>query len=67
METCPLCSSSFDPEGLGCRPSCPMAKACSTICCPTCGYSFPRTGAGLAGVLARWLKKKAPARDGVSE
>jgi hypothetical protein len=60
METCALCSASFDPAGLGCRPTCPLAKACTTVCCPNCGYSFPRSDSGLAGRLARWLKREAP-------
>ncbi len=41
-EQCPLCGFGFDAEGQGCRPSCPMAKGCRVICCPSCGYTFPQ-------------------------
>ncbi|WP_041453421.1 hypothetical protein [Anaeromyxobacter dehalogenans] len=51
-ERCPLCGTEFDAEGQGCRPSCPMAKGCRVICCPSCGYSFPQE-AGVAGGLRR--------------
>ncbi len=56
LERCPLCSAAFDPAGLGCRPSCPMAKGCSVVCCPSCGYSFPQE-TGLAGGLRRLLDR----------
>jgi hypothetical protein len=53
LETCPLCGTGFDASGQGCRPSCPMAKGCRVVCCPSCGYSFPQE-TGLAGKL-RWI------------
>jgi hypothetical protein len=56
-ETCPLCGAGFDASGQGCRPSCPMARGCSVVCCPSCGYSFPQE-TGLAGVLRRFLDRK---------
>jgi hypothetical protein len=56
LERCPLCGSEFDAEGQGCRPSCPMAKGCSVVCCPSCGYSFPQE-TGLAGGLRRLLDR----------
>lgn len=55
-ESCPLCGVSFDAEGQGCRPSCPMAKGCRVVCCPSCGYSFPQE-AGLAGGLRRLIDR----------
>ena len=55
-ERCPLCGSSFDAEGQGCRPSCPLAKGCKVICCPSCGYSFPQES-GVAGGLRRLLDR----------
>ena len=61
LQRCPLCDTSFDAEGLGCRPSCPLAKRCTTVCCPNCGYSFPQTDAGLTGRLARWLRGRKEA------
>ena len=51
-ERCPLCGMSFDAEGQGCRPSCPLARGCRVICCPSCGYSFPQES-GVAGSLRK--------------
>jgi hypothetical protein len=56
LEHCPLCGADFDAEGQGCRPSCPMAKGCSVVCCPSCGYSFPQE-TGLAGGLRRLIDR----------
>jgi hypothetical protein len=61
-ETCPLCGDRFDAEGQGCRPSCPMAKGCRVVCCPSCGYSFPQE-AGLAGGLRRLIDRLKRGRD----
>lgn len=56
-ETCPLCATTFDASGQGCRPSCPMSKGCAVVCCPSCGYSFPQE-TGLAGRLRRFLDRR---------
>lgn len=56
-ETCPLCGTTFDAEGQGCRPSCPMAAGCKVMCCPSCGYSFPQE-TGLAGRLKALLDRR---------
>jgi hypothetical protein len=56
-ERCPLCAAAFDADGQGCRPSCPMSKGCSVVCCPSCGYSFPQETTGLAGRLRRLLDR----------
>jgi len=56
-ERCPLCGVEFDAGGQGCRPSCPLAKGCSVVCCPSCGYSFPQEGRGLAGGLRRLIDR----------
>jgi hypothetical protein len=55
-ERCPLCGAEFDAEGQGCRPSCPMARGCKVICCPSCSYSFPQE-TGLAGRLKNFLER----------
>jgi hypothetical protein len=55
-ERCPLCGMAFDAEGQGCRPSCPIAKGCRVVCCPSCGYSFPQE-TGMAGGLRRLLDR----------
>ena len=60
-ETCPLCGQGFDAAGQGCRPSCPMAKGCRVVCCPSCGYSFPQEGAGLAGRLKQFFERRRDA------
>jgi hypothetical protein len=62
QETCPLCGAAFDAAGQGCRPSCPLAKGCHVVCCPSCGYSFPQE-AGLAGGLRRLLDRLKPEKD----
>ncbi len=61
-ETCPLCGAAFDAAGQGCRPSCPLAKGCHVVCCPSCGYSVPQE-AGLAGGLRRLLDRLRPEKD----
>jgi hypothetical protein len=33
-----------------------MAKGCSVVCCPSCGYSFPQE-TGLAGGLRRLIDR----------
>lgn len=55
-ERCPLCGVVFDAGAQGCRPSCPLAKGCRVVCCPSCGYSFPQE-TGLAGRLRAWLDR----------
>lgn len=64
QERCPLCGTAFDAAGQGCRPSCPMAKGCRVVCCPSCGYSFPQENAGLAGKLKALLQRRADAGRG---
>lgn len=56
-ERCPLCAISFDASGQGCRPACPMAKGCSVVCCPSCGYSFPQE-TGLARRLRAFFDRR---------
>ncbi len=60
-ERCPLCGASFDAEGQGCRPSCPLASGCRVVCCPSCGYSFPQE-TGLAGRLKDWFARRREER-----
>jgi hypothetical protein len=56
-ERCPLCGTTFDAEGQGCRPSCPMSRGCKVLCCPSCSYSFPQE-TGLAGMLKKFLERR---------
>lgn len=55
MRRCALCGCEFDAREQGCRPSCPLSKGCGMICCPRCGYGFPREERGLAGIVQRAL------------
>jgi uncharacterized C2H2 Zn-finger protein len=59
---CPLCGATFDAQAAGCRPSCPLARGCSALCCPRCHYSFPRE-AGLAALLRKALLRLHPRRS----
>jgi Fe2+ transport system protein FeoA len=36
---CPLCGYRFKPEKHAACTTCPLAGACSLVCCPACGYS----------------------------
>ena len=54
-QKCALCSCSFDPEGQGCRPACPLSSGCAMVCCPRCGYGFPQEERGLAGMIRKVL------------
>jgi hypothetical protein len=60
-----LCGAAFDAEGQGCRPSCPLSRGCSVVCCPACGYSFPQE-TGLAGGLRRLLDRLKPGRKAIA-
>ena len=52
--SCPLCQAAFDPSCANCSSACPMAKDCSVLTCPSCGYSFPKP-TGLSAWLARFF------------
>ncbi|MBE0408597.1 MAG: hypothetical protein IBX69_02570 [Anaerolineales bacterium] len=36
--TCALCGHVFDPQEHASCPACPLQSACSSVCCPQCGY-----------------------------
>jgi hypothetical protein len=40
-----------------------MSKGCHVVCCPSCGYSFPQEGAGLAGGLRKLLDRFKTEKD----
>lgn len=54
---CPLCGHGFETgESLACG-SCPMARGCKAICCPSCSYSWVEPRHSPVGRwLARWLR-----------
>jgi hypothetical protein len=39
---CPLCGRTFVGDQAGCSRFCPLSRGCNLICCPHCGYSFPK-------------------------
>ena len=57
IHDCPLCGLDF--TGAECRSSCPMARGCSMIRCPRCGYEFVESGR-FVDMLRRWIRR-APA------
>jgi len=57
MNECPLCGIDF--EGAECKPTCPMARGCSMVRCPRCGYEFVESGRFI-DMLRRWIRR-APA------
>jgi Fe2+ transport system protein FeoA len=59
---CPLCGARFSR---GVRPcaACPLSAGCDVVCCPRCGYSFPRSSRvveALKGLFRRWRRRTAP-------
>jgi Fe2+ transport system protein FeoA len=36
---CAMCGFEFEQADLTCHSACPLASACSVVCCPRCGYS----------------------------
>jgi Fe2+ transport system protein FeoA len=36
---CAMCGFEFERLDLTCHSACPLASACSVVCCPRCGYS----------------------------
>ena len=57
VHDCPLCGT--DVTGAECHSSCPMARGCSMIRCPRCGYEFVESGR-FVDMLLRWIRR-APA------
>ena len=69
MVACPLCSFSFRKDEMRCVGSCPIAKHCGMICCPSCNYQFilPQTRGTLrtrlSRLFARWHCDTTSAAD----
>lgn len=40
--TCALCGHKFIMDEGSCPSACPFSRHCNLICCPNCGYSFPK-------------------------
>jgi len=47
---CPLCGLDFTGEA--CHSGCPMARACTLIRCPRCGYEFLEEGS-----ITKWFRR----------
>ena len=60
MTTCALCGCRYDELEHGCRPSCPLSRGCSLVCCPNCGHGKAKEGAvaqGLRRLLVRLTRR----------
>jgi Fe2+ transport system protein FeoA len=55
---CPLCGTDF--TGAECHASCPIARGCTMVRCPHCGYEFVESGR-FADMLRRWIRRGPPA------
>ncbi|HTO99380.1 MAG TPA: hypothetical protein VMK66_20170 [Myxococcales bacterium] len=56
MITCALCGFRYQEDAQGCRPSCPMSRGCSLVCCPNCGHGVAKEGPVAKGVRKLLLK-----------
>jgi len=64
LVTCALCGHHFDPSDAGACTSCPIAKGCSLVCCPNCGYGAPDVArSAVAGRVARAAARLARRRN----
>lgn len=57
---CSMCGYEFSSDNLACHASCPLAKGCSVICCPSCGYSTVDSRNSRFVKLFQDLAKKLP-------
>ena len=48
---CALCGARFTHGARVCG-TCPLRRGCDVVCCPNCGYQFPRSSH-----LAVWLSR----------
>ncbi|MGZ6125775.1 MAG: hypothetical protein ACXWLR_12495 [Myxococcales bacterium] len=56
MTACALCGFRYDERAQGCRPSCPLSRGCSLVCCPNCGHGAVKEGPLAQGVRKLLLK-----------
>lgn len=57
---CSMCGYEFSADNLACHASCPLAKGCSVICCPNCGYTTVDSRNSRIVRLFQDLAKKLP-------
>ncbi|OGP50329.1 MAG: hypothetical protein A2Y79_01140 [Deltaproteobacteria bacterium RBG_13_43_22] len=55
--TCALCGHTFTVDGMFCSSACPMSRHCNLVCCPNCGYSFPK-GSRIIEFIKRLFKNR---------
>lgn len=56
---CTMCGYEFETTDLECHTGCPLAAACSVICCPRCGYStVDPSRSGVSNWFQRLLGRK---------
>lgn len=64
--TCAMCGHVFDAEAHTACQACPLAKGCSLVCCPACGYeTVDERRSGLARLALRLLGRR-PVPESVS-
>ncbi|MFO7320559.1 MAG: FeoA family protein [Chloroflexota bacterium] len=51
---CSLCGLEYDENAVSCHAACPLARHCTVVCCPGCGYQTPDTSKSR---LARSLRR----------
>ena len=54
---CALCGHTFLVDTHSCPSSCPMSRHCNLVCCPNCGYSFPK-GSRIFEFIKNLFKKR---------
>ena len=54
---CALCGARFTDGARLCG-ACPLRRACDVVCCPNCGYQFPRVSR-----LGAWLRRLGGAEE----
>jgi hypothetical protein len=62
MLTCALCGHVYDPLGHSGCPACPLQNACSSVCCPQCGYQTVNEDKSVIVNLIRTLGKKSKSK-----
>lgn len=52
---CGLCGARFTHEGRDCS-ACPLSMGCEVVCCPSCGYTFPRGSHVVDWLTSMWKR-----------
>ncbi|MBI4764952.1 MAG: hypothetical protein HY787_10145 [Deltaproteobacteria bacterium] len=54
--TCSLCGQTFVMDRRTCPSACPLSRHCNLVCCPNCGFSFPK-GSRTVEFIKRLIQK----------